>query len=523
MKHEHALPYLAALGTFVVVALTGLLGGGLDSAYQQLSLRASEAQYAEQVILGSHSTIVSLKRTATPTCTEENLRELRRLEYVTSTISDIAVVGSDNKVACTTTLGILAEPQPALEPEYSIFSQGERIFVTNRGSDYIGRAGRITTRSRLGQFQVTVDQDAIERLRSFNFSAVGFISEGGSLRFIRGDFKEKGLQADIEEIEARKADWSKSFRGFSWPHLALEASFRINGAPYVYYQREALLAPTATSLTFKGMLALASFALAMAAHAATVAWLGRRREMPARIKGLLTPENLRCVYQPLIDLQSGRIVGCEVLVRLQDGETLLTPDRFLPAVVERELTWRLDQLVVERSITDLQLRLPKGESFEIALNLFPQNIKAKQLHELIHDKLGWRPSSEFTINLEVIEHAYQEDMLAEIAALKRMGYRVCVDDFGTGYSNLGSIKKFRPDFLKIDRSFVHEMESASVRSSLIPEIVAIARATGAALIAEGIENEAQLNALRTLGVEFGQGYFLGRPMSLEALMARLDE
>jgi EAL domain-containing protein (putative c-di-GMP-specific phosphodiesterase class I) len=102
---------------------------------------------------------------------------------------------------------------------------------------------------------------------------------------------------------------------------------------------------------------------------------------------------------------------------------------------------------------------------------------------------------------------------------KTAKFMVSVDDFATGYSNLGSIKAFLPDFLKIDQSFVRDMENASIRSSLIPEIIGIGRAVGAKLIAEGIESERQYSMLRNMGVEFGQGYLMCRPLPIEEFAA----
>jgi EAL domain-containing protein (putative c-di-GMP-specific phosphodiesterase class I) len=107
--------------------------------------------------------------------------------------------------------------------------------------------------------------------------------------------------------------------------------------------------------------------------------------------------------------------------------------------------------------------------------------------------------------------------------LKQHGYLVSVDDFGTGFSNLASVRSLAPDFLKIDRSFVHDMEDSTVRSTLIPEIIQIARAVGAEVVAEGIENRTQLERLRELGAEYGQGYFLGRPQSIAEFAVLLQK
>lgn len=523
MKHNQLVPYAAALAAFVAIGFLALAAGGMETARHDIDDRVLAARFAQEVLTESNALLLALNKSQRPSCDEANLRVLRQIEYRHAYVNDIGIVDDANHVICTTTLGILNPKMDAITPEFSIISGGEKIYITDHAKDYIAHEGRPISRARLNQFQITISPHAIERMRAARFSAVGYIGEDKRLRFIRGTLKDNGAVSDIHELTSSDVDWSKNRQQWSWRHLALEMSFNVKDLPFVYYHRSPVFSGSATSLEYKLFALLAAFVLAMVVHALVGNAMEKSSEMSNRIKRLLTADNLRCVYQPIVSLDSGRIVGCEVLVRLQDGDTLRTPDQFLPAVLERHLAWRLDRLVIQNSLTDLLAKIPADEPFEVALNVFPQNIKAEQLHALIHKELGWNPKADFTINIEVVEHAYHDEMLIEIAELKRLGYRVCVDDFGTGFSNLGSVRKLRPNFLKIDRSFVHEMEAASVRSSLIPEIVAIARATGAALIAEGIENEQQRDALRGLGVEFGQGYFLGRPMALPLLIARMQE
>lgn len=523
MPPEKIQNYLAAFATFGIVVLIGLTIGGLETAKDAIAEKEAMALFAEEVTHGGTEMLLDLNRSLKPACDEASLKEMRKREFRSLHVNDIAALDGQNNVICTSTLGVLDQKVPAFTPEYTFSADNKVIQVTDHARNYLTGVGGPVTMGRLGRFQVTLSPESFARMDSNRFTALGVINDDGSLTVIRGQLKAAGLKHEVAEIESRKTDWRKNGRKFNWQHLALETSYNVRGAQFVYFQRAPVYSSSATSGGFKAFLVSMAFALAMLTHAALVNWQAQRSGMRYRITRLLTKDNIRCVYQPIVDLATGRIAGCEVLVRLQDGDVLLTPDRFLPAVLERGLAWHLDQLVIERSLTDLRESLPRGETFDVALNLFPQNIRVAELKGLIQNRLGWEPGGDLRINLEVIEQMYHDEMLLEIAELKRLGYSVSVDDFGTGYSNLGSVRKLRPDFLKIDRSFVHEMETASVRSSLIPEIVAIARATGAAIIAEGIENEKQRDALRELGVEYGQGYFLGRPMALANLVALLND
>ncbi len=115
-----------------------------------------------------------------------------------------------------------------------------------------------------------------------------------------------------------------------------------------------------------------------------------------------------------------------------------------------------------------------------------------------------------------------ESLFDDVQALRADGYLISVDDFGTGYSNLATVKRLAPDFLKIDRSFVFDMEDNSLRSSLIPEIVGIATAVQAEIIAEGVENESQAQRLAQMGVQFAQGYWYGKPQTIANLIETLN-
>jgi EAL domain-containing protein (putative c-di-GMP-specific phosphodiesterase class I) len=209
-------------------------------------------------------------------------------------------------------------------------------------------------------------------------------------------------------------------------------------------------------------------------------------------------------------------------MRLRDGAKLIYPDQVLPLVLAQKLEWELDQTVVRKAIRELSGNLPMLPGFKVAFNFFPENIRHEQLTNLFDVALKTAQPRGFKFELEVLEHHYKSEMLQEIAQLKHAGFQISVDDFGTGYSNLASVKAMAPDLLKIDKSFVFEMQDASVRSSLIPEIVGIARAVGALVIAEGVEYEEQRRMLLGFGVDFGQGYWFARPMDIGSLTRYLQ-
>lgn len=210
-------------------------------------------------------------------------------------------------------------------------------------------------------------------------------------------------------------------------------------------------------------------------------------------------------------------------MRIQDGGETLMPDATIPAIMRNGLTWALDRGVMLQGLAELlTCTLPPG-GFKVAFNLFPQNIRFEEIQALLAPLRDQLAAAGIQIDLEVTEYNYDRSVIAEIDRFRAAGYLVSVDDFGTGYSNLGSIKRFAPHYLKIDKSFVFDMEDASIRSSLIPEIASLAHAVGAELVAEGVENLRQVEQLRAQGVHYAQGYFYARPLPLDALRQYLRD
>ena len=243
--------------------------------------------------------------------------------------------------------------------------------------------------------------------------------------------------------------------------------------------------------------------------------------MAYRIRFLCQPANVVCHYQPIVDLASGQPIGCEVLARLDDAGRLVYPDHFIPALIADNRTWAFDAAVSTRALQELGAALPARGPFKVALNFFPQNLRRDAVEQHLRASLQALDRSDLQVELEVTEYNFSPEIVPELQRLKADGYFISIDDFGTGYSNLGMVKRVAPDFLKIDKSFVFEMEDASLRSSLIPEIIAIAKAVNSQVVAEGIENAAQAAQLRAMGVPFGQGYYFAKPMPLEAFLAYL--
>ena len=460
-----------------------------------------------------------LTQTHAGDCSEASLLQLRQEVFVSTYQVDIGVLDERQRLICTTVMGRLPYPVSLPAPDAIVKTlQGEEHYVNFEVPLIVADWRTVAMMVRMGRFNTVVNPYALEDMFGVDEGTLRIRVIDGSFQVAHADPTLSGERAD----RLGQGRWiDGDVHGYSWSEQAFVSSRLIAGTPYLsqfVVPLERFWEAYAWRLGFVLLLSLAAGGLVYGALSPA---LQRWGLLEHRIAGLIHEDNVLCMYQPIVDMRSGATVGCEVLMRLRDGSEVLAPDRVLPLVARAGLCWKLDQSVVRQAIRELCTHLPAGTALEVSFNFFPENIRYGPLRELIETALPEAPRPDLRFNLEVIEQGEQGGLLGEIASLKQSGYLVSIDDFGTGYSNLNSVKALAPDFIKIDKSFVFEMEDASVRSSLIPEIVSIARAVGAEVIAEGIENEPQRERLLSFGVDYGQGFLFARPMVIGDFVAYL--
>ncbi len=239
-------------------------------------------------------------------------------------------------------------------------------------------------------------------------------------------------------------------------------------------------------------------------------------------------EELRLVYQPHIDLTNGRVLGAEVLLRWRSpilGEVL--PGEFIPAAEQSGQIRRISQWVLGTTFAQLNAwQLAQVEPGVISINLSAQDCADTKLVDLIRvqlDQLGLDPHRT-GIAVELTETDAVTDLkntAGVLKALKALGFLLYLDDFGTGFATMSHLVDLPLDAIKIDLSFVQTMLEKSAAHSVTEASIALGHGLGLQLIAEGVETEAQLEALRTLGCDAAQGYFISKPLEVAAFEAWL--
>ncbi len=239
-------------------------------------------------------------------------------------------------------------------------------------------------------------------------------------------------------------------------------------------------------------------------------------------------EEFRVYYQPVVALESGRLAGFEALVRMcrADG-TLVSPGEFIPLAEETGLIVPIGSWVLAeacRQMHDWQQRYPEHPPMQISVNLARRQFAQPDLVEQIETVLAESGLDTGSLKLEVTETVITEHADAVAAVLEELharGIKLLMDDFGTGYSSLSYLHRFPVDTLKIDASFVRRMEVDRINADIIQTIVTLAHTLNMDLVAEGVENAAQLAQLRALGVEYGQGYLFAKPLNAAAAEAMI--
>jgi EAL domain-containing protein (putative c-di-GMP-specific phosphodiesterase class I) len=240
----------------------------------------------------------------------------------------------------------------------------------------------------------------------------------------------------------------------------------------------------------------------------------------SELRGALARDELLLHYQPIFALETGEMHGVECLVRWQHPERgLLLPCDFLPAAEESGLILELGLWVLRAATRQAALWQETGNATNISVNLSVRQLLHPTLVDDVRAALGDAGLAPGRLTLEVTESALITDLAAASVVLDELhglGIRLSLDDFGTGYCSLTYLRHLAVDELKLDRSFLVDLDD-SASHAVIRAAIDMARALGMSVVGEGVERPEQLAALQQLGCGLGQGFLLGRPEAADDL------
>ncbi len=256
----------------------------------------------------------------------------------------------------------------------------------------------------------------------------------------------------------------------------------------------------------------------------------KRLELKADLQRALEHDEFILNFQPVIELETGRINGVEALIRwIHPVRGLVPPLDFIPLAEETGLIVPIGRWVLAeacRTAVEVQARFPSSPTFHMAVNLSARQLVRPEIVDEVREILDETGLSPVSLILEITESVMMQDMelsIERLTELKSLGVQLAIDDFGTGYSSLNYVRRFPVDILKVDKSFIDEVSQGGESSALTAAVIELAGILNLKPVAEGIERADQLQRLLELHCDLGQGFYFAKPLPVDDLQALLHE
>ena len=250
-----------------------------------------------------------------------------------------------------------------------------------------------------------------------------------------------------------------------------------------------------------------------------------RRRIETALRATADGQDLELHYQPVVSLRTGRVTGVEALLRWRRGSELVGPDSFIPLAEETGLIVPIGSWVLRTACAQVASwqRSTGWQDLRLAVNVSARQLQLREFATVAVEAAADAALTPGSLSIEITESVLLDDVEASgqrLDHLHELGIGVSLDDFGTGYSSLTYLRRFPVDSVKLDRSFVAGMGTDPGDTAIVTAVVDLASALELESIAEGIETEVQLDLLRSLGCDSGQGYLLSPPVPAEEFQDR---
>lgn len=256
----------------------------------------------------------------------------------------------------------------------------------------------------------------------------------------------------------------------------------------------------------------------------------RRLELELALRGAVDRNELHLVHQPILNIQTGELTGLESLLRWDHSKFgLVYPNDFIPLSEESGVIVPVGAWVLEnacRNVREFRQLRDDPSNLSVSVNVSKRQLLDADFIGYLNDTLDRYQLSGEELNIEITESVVMdnpEQIADKLSQIKQLGIGIHMDDFGTGHSSLSCLHRFPIDVLKIDQSFVSTMDSNPEYEAIVFAIISLAHNLNVKVIAEGIETEQQLQQLRDLGCDYGQGYFFAKPKPTSEIASVLAE
>ncbi len=483
----------AVLAHFVVRALQLRSGTADLEEYTQRLIRSGTQLSLDADV--AHAAMLDSKLTF---CSDEEIVLMRNVIFGSRTVKEIERI-RDGKVECTAALGRLLKPMPITRPQdaFQDFKLYGAASITVSGAGYVSQRPGTAVIMNPVVFQDLDEPPMIYAGRYYS------TTRSSAPPTIAGEF---GHTMPVSDSELR-AGKQLERNGFVYlPRCAPNLAFCVIAAE----PRTAMLQKN----NWMQIAALCFGAFGGTCLAAVpLLFMRRQRTLESQLRRAVRAGDLRMVYQPVMDLTTGLIVGAEALVRWRnEANEIVRPDIFIAIAEDRGFIEEITRFAIQCALEELRVPLQLG-SFRVSVNVSAHDLGNPGFCDWLSQELASAGVSPHAVALEITERTTLEHNSAEIIErLRNAGHPIYLDDFGTGYSSLSYLHQLKISAIKIDRSFTHTVGTESVTATVVPQILSMACELDLSVVVEGVETDAQAAYFRNAGQGIlGQGYYLGRP------------
>jgi sensor c-di-GMP phosphodiesterase-like protein len=498
----------------VVQAIIVLAGAGLGMlcarwVAAEVQLRAGRVELeryaqhlkknADDLAVEVRTTLLAIESDKLPFCSDDELMYMRRIVYNSPFIKDIGRV-RDSRLQCTSTGGRAASPPPFAASQ---IVSGDLHFVVDMPLFIAPTAKGIVVEYH--GVSVVLNPDTYKMLDQPPMLETGLIYDRPSQRVYHVFGHEEPLSS-AEVIAGRMVERDGVF------YQPLCSATRVVCVVASEPTLSMMSQDKAHSLGFLAAGGLLGGFFSLSA----ILFFSRQRTFQRSLRRAIRKGQIYVMYQPIVELASGSIVGAEALARWRnDAGEEVPPDVFVAVAEQKGFIHTLTRLMIHK-VTEEIAELLHRDNFQVTINITAMDLREPEFFTGLDERLktaGIRPAA---LGLELTERSTAEQGLVTeaLTRLKTAGHTVYVDDFGTGYSSLAYLHKLEIAAIKIDRTFTSTVGTEAVTASVVPQILDMARRLQLRVVVEGIETEEQAEYFRNAGDgTLGQGWLFGRPVA----------
>ncbi len=502
---------LVCLIAGLVAGALGIIGGratALSLARADLDgYTATLLARAESIVRETVDVLARANQIKGVPCGPSDLRHLRIIAFKARHIKDVGRI-VEQKLACSSLLGVLSPPYIQLPPDM-VTADGRKVWanaplvLTNEIALVVeGRNANVV-------INPAAYVDLIQKPFRYSLAIVnpakGFALLSRGARLVDDSF-----------IVARK-DVSINTGG---DLVRIDCSMAYSVCAVAALNRGEAVSPHSVSV-----LGFGALGFILGGFSSLIGFLLHLKPKPlaVRLRDALRSNQLSMVFQPIVDLHSGRMVSAEALIRWTDRDgCAIPPDVFVSAAEDNGTAGEITEYVLRHVSRIAGPLLRDNPELVITVNIVAADLSDPSFYGILEQTFDGSGIARHQIGLELTERSVaQPDVaVAAIARLRALGHPVYLDDFGTGYSGLAQLQDLNVDVLKLDRAFTNSVGTGSVTVSIVPQILEMATALGLRVVVEGIETDTQYSYFASAPNHcYGQGWAISRPHAYEALLA----